>query len=85
MTAFGGRTSRLGRLLGQGYSYNDALEELAGETLEAVEVIRTVGGALPALEAQGVLTAGALPLMRYLFGLVEGEPAGEVPWGEFWE
>ena len=58
VTAFGGRTSRLGRLLGQGYSYAEALEELAGETLEAVEVIRTVGGALPALEAQGALTAG---------------------------
>lgn len=84
VTAFGGRTSRLGRLLGQGYSYGQALEALAGETLEAVEVIRTVGAALPELEQQGALIARALPLMRYLYRLVGGEPAGELPWDRFW-
>jgi len=83
VTAFGGRTARLGRLLGQGYSYEQALEELVGETLEAVEVIRTVGAAIPGLEEDSAIKPGALPLMRYLYHLVQGEPAGEIPWGEF--
>jgi glycerol-3-phosphate dehydrogenase (NAD(P)+) len=79
VTAVGGRTIRLGRLLGAGHSYAEARQMLAGETLEAAEIIRVMGQALPHLEAKGKLKPGELPLMRKLVDIVVGGGAAELP------
>ncbi len=39
VTVFGGRNSGLGKLLGKNYSYQQALQKLAGQTLEGVEIM----------------------------------------------
>ena len=56
VTVFGGRTVRLGKLLGSGLSFPEARERLAGETLESVEIISRVARALPKLERRGLLS-----------------------------
>ena len=38
VTAVGGRTIRLGRLLGAGHTYSEARQIMAGETLEGAEI-----------------------------------------------
>jgi glycerol-3-phosphate dehydrogenase (NAD(P)+) len=66
VTCMGGRTVRLGRLLGRGLTYNQARAEMAGETLESAFVIAQISKALPGLEARGLLGPDELPLTRCL-------------------
>ena len=66
VTCMGGRTVRLGRLLGKGLTYEQARAEMAGETLESAFVVAQIAKALPGLEARGLLGRDELPLMRCL-------------------
>jgi glycerol-3-phosphate dehydrogenase (NAD(P)+) len=76
VTCQGGRTVRLGKLLGMGRSYDEARQVMAGETLEGAEIVRLMGKALPTLVRRGRLAADELPLLRSLVGiLAHGRPA----------
>jgi glycerol-3-phosphate dehydrogenase (NAD(P)+) len=76
VTCMGGRTVRLGRLLGKGLNYEQARAELAGETLESAFVVAQIAKALPGLEAQELLGRDELPLMRCLCRVItENAPA----------
>jgi len=76
VTCVGGRTIRLGTLLGKGHSMLEAREMLAGLTLEGAEIIRNMGQAIPRLVAQGRLGVAELPLLRLLVDIVvRGRPA----------
>jgi len=75
VTCQGGRTVRLGRLLGMGHSLSEAREIMAGETLESAEIVRELGKALPGLVGRGRLGPDELPLLRMLVDvLVHGRP-----------
>ena len=83
VTSTGGRTVRLGHLLGAGHRYADARQILSGETLEAAEIIRMMGVALPGLTERGILSPDELPLFRALVDiLVHGHPA-QLPFDRF--
>ncbi|MEA3336694.1 MAG: glycerol-3-phosphate dehydrogenase [Chloroflexota bacterium] len=83
VTSMGGRTVRLGRLLGLGHSIDEALQIMAGETLESVYVIRQLGQALPGLTRQGLLAPGALPLMEALIDIIVAEQPAKIPLDAF--
>lgn len=70
VTCVGGRTIRLGTLLGKGHSIAEAREILAGLTLEGAEIIRVMGQALPRLEARSLLGPSELPLLRGLVAVI---------------
>jgi glycerol-3-phosphate dehydrogenase (NAD(P)+) len=72
VTAMGGRTVKLGRLVGSGKSYAEARSILEGETLEAAEIVKTMGILLPALEREGKIGPRELPLLRALVAVVVG-------------
>jgi glycerol-3-phosphate dehydrogenase (NAD(P)+) len=75
VTCQGGRTVRLGRLLGMGHSLVEAREMMAGETLESAEIVREMGKALPGLVQRGRLRPDELPMLRTLVDvLVHGRP-----------
>jgi glycerol-3-phosphate dehydrogenase (NAD(P)+) len=75
VTAQGGRTVRLGRLLGSGKSYREARQIMAGETLESAEIVHQMSKSLPALTEKGLLVAHELPLLHSLIDiLVYGKP-----------
>ena len=85
VTCQGGRTSRLGRWLGLGLDLEEAIEKMAGATLEALDIIRVIDSALPVLEAGGRLGGDELPLMRHLCDMVvRGECVG-VPFASFFK
>jgi glycerol-3-phosphate dehydrogenase (NAD(P)+) len=85
VTCQGGRTARLGKLLGLGHTYQEARRIMAGETLESAEVIRVMGQALPRLVARGLLSPEELPLLRRLIDVVvHGRPA-ELPLAGFFQ
>ncbi len=85
VTVFGGRTARLGRLLGKGIRYSEARKILAGETLESVEIIATVCRVLPLLEARGLAKAADFPLICRLNAIIQEEADPELPWELFFQ
>ena len=70
VTTQGGRNSRMGRLLGMGMSYSDAVEEMPGETIEGVDAVVAMMPAIDAMIAAGQLDVNALPLLRELHRIV---------------
>lgn len=75
VTCQGGRSVRLGKLLGLGHTFAEAREIMAGETLEAAESVKVMGEALPKLAARGMVSPEDFPLMRALVDIiVHGRP-----------
>jgi glycerol-3-phosphate dehydrogenase (NAD(P)+) len=85
VTSQGGRTVRLGRLLGAGHSLAEARQIMAGETLEAVEIIRAMSCALPKLVEGGTLAPDELPLMRALIDIVVYNQPVRLPFDRFFK
>jgi len=83
VTTSGGRSSRLGRWLGLGYSFEQAREKMKGETLESAELVRVLGSALAGLVARGKLKEGSLPLMAHLFEVIVGGKTVDMPFHLF--
>ena len=78
VTCMGGRTVRLGRLLGKGLTYEQARAEMAGETLESAFVVAQIAKALPGLEERGLLGRDELPLTRCLCRVITGNAPADV-------
>jgi glycerol-3-phosphate dehydrogenase (NAD(P)+) len=83
VTVFGGRTVRLGRLLGGGLPFAAALERMTGVTLESVEITRRVTRALPKLAARGLLKNGDFPLLNHLEEIINHGSPVRIPWDQF--
>ena len=82
VTCMGGRTVRLGRLLGKGLTYEQARTEMAEETLESAFVVAQIAKALPQLEARGVLGGDELPLTRALCRVITGNASLDLDFGQ---
>lgn len=82
VTCMGGRTMRLGTLLGKGYSYSQAREMMTGETLESVEIIRAMSATLPKMFERGVKPE-ELPLLRALIDVVVNGKPVDLPFEDF--
>ncbi|MDD3695123.1 MAG: glycerol-3-phosphate dehydrogenase [Lentisphaeria bacterium] len=85
VTVFGGRTRRLGTLLGKGLSYAEVKKKLAGVTLEAVAVIETVSAALRHRAAKNGLDLHQFPLLMHMESLLKGNTGKKLPWKQFGE
>ena len=83
VTVFGGRTVRLGKLLGQGVSFEDAKQQMAGVTLESVEIITRVARSLPKLAKRGLLNLYDFPLLLHLDEIVNQGMSVNIPWEKF--
>lgn len=79
VTCQGGRSNLLGKLLGEGFSYKDALKELSGVTLEAAFVIQQFAKAIPHLETSFRLKRSNLPLMYSLVDVIAKGEKLEIP------
>jgi len=75
VTCQGGRTVKMGRLLGLGHTYAEARQIMAGETLEGAAIVHVMASVVPRLVARGLVKADELPLLRILIDiLVHGRP-----------
>jgi len=83
VTSQGGRSMRLGRLLGLGHTYTEAREIMAGETLEAAEIVRVLGEALPKLTARGVIGSDDFPLLQALADVILHDKPAYLPLDAF--
>ncbi len=85
VTIYGGRTRKLGILLGRGLSIEDALAELQGVTLESVMITTRAASALRKLHERGLINMDEFPLLRHVDEVInQGRPVN-IPWKSFTE
>ena len=84
VTSMGGRNVKAGRYVGSGVPFSDVRDSLMkGVTLEGVNAIRVIGGALEPLTERGVIGAEDFPLCRYLYDVIERDAPLDMPWERF--
>lgn len=83
VTVFGGRTRKIGILLGEGMPFDDALAELKGVTLESIVIAARTARAVRALCAAGTVKAEEFPLLFHVDALVTGGEKVNIPWEAF--
>ncbi len=83
VTIFGGRTRKLGTLLGRGLPFSQAMEELSGITLESVAITERLISAVTKAFADGRLDAGQFPLLEHVANLLHEKPTGGIPFSRF--
>ena len=79
VTVFGGRTRRIGTLLGRGLTIKEAREILSGVTLESVAITQVV---IEALINRGVDLA-EFPLLSHIYDMITKGITVDVPWSKF--
>jgi len=85
VTSAGGRTMRLGRLLGEGKLYSQAQVLLEGVTLESVQVIREMSRALVIWEQKDLIRPRSFPLLRMLIDVVVNGKEISIPYDDFFK
>ena len=83
VTVYGGRTRKVGILLGKGLSIDEALNELQGVTLESLVVAARVARALKAKAAKGEINIDDFPLLMHVDSIVSEKKPVNIPWDEF--
>jgi len=83
VTVFGGRTRKIGTLLGRGLSFEKAMEELSGVTLESIVIATRTARAVKAMAVAGKADLDDFPLLRHVDAIInDGQPV-DVPWEKF--
>ena len=83
VTVYGGRNRKMGALLGQGYTYSEALQKLPGITMEGVVISIRAAKAVEQLAALGKLNMDDFPLLRHIKELLTDDAVVNIPWTAF--
>jgi len=83
VTVYGGRTRKIGTLLGQGYRFDEAMKELDGVTLESVVIATRTGEAVTTLIDAGKAKKEDFPLLLHVYDIITKELKVEIPWTTF--
>lgn len=83
VTVFGGRTRRIGTLLGMGMTFEEASKKLEGVTLESIMITTRTAKAVKEQIAAGKIPAGDFPLLLHIDELINGGKLVNIPWAGF--
>ncbi|MBQ3941876.1 MAG: glycerol-3-phosphate dehydrogenase, partial [Bacteroidales bacterium] len=83
VTVYGGRTRKIGILLGEGKSYQEALDILAGVTLESLVVARRVWAAMVRKAELGKADLSLYPMLAHAAAVLDQGKDAELPWEAF--
>ncbi len=83
VTIFGGRTRKLGTLLGRGLSFKEAMEELEGITLESVVITKRITSAMYKYEKMGLAKMSHFPLLAHISDIINNGAVVSIPWKSF--
>ena len=83
VTVYGGRTRKIGILLGEGKRYDEALDILAGVTLESLVVARRVANAIYRKAELGEVSLVDFPMMCHSKDVLDNGKDAELPWESF--
>lgn len=82
VTVYGGRTRLIGTLLGRGMSFDDAMAELKGVTLESIVIATRTARAVRALIAAGKAEASDYPLLLHIDDVINHGASVNIPWSQ---
>jgi glycerol-3-phosphate dehydrogenase (NAD(P)+) len=83
VTVFGGRSRSMGILLGRGLSFDKAMDELKGETLESVVIAQRTAAAIKKQIAKNCLKTEDFPLLLHINEIISNGAAVNIPWKQF--
>jgi len=83
VTVYGGRTRKIGTLLGMGHSFESAMQELSGVTLESVVIATRTGEAVRTLIDSGKAGEKDFPLLLHIYDIITGDARVDIPWKDF--
>ena len=83
VTVYGGRTRKVGILLGRGLNIDEALSQLNGVTLESLVVSRRVAKAVREASKAGDLNMGDFPMLMHIDDIIENKAKVDIPWEKF--
>ena len=83
VTVYGGRTRKIGILLGEGKTYDEAMEILAGVTLESLVVARRVAKAIYRKAELGLVELKDFPMLVHVENILEKNGDAQHPWESY--
>lgn len=83
VTVFGGRTRRIGTLLGEGDTLQEALAKLQGVTLESIVIATRTAVAVRQLISDGKASERDFPLMLHVDAILNEGAHVDIPWNAF--
>lgn len=83
VTVYGGRTRKIGTLLGRGLTFDEAMAELQGVTLESIVIATLSARAVQKKIAAGELDAKDFPLLQHIYEIIVEKKPVNVPWNKF--
>ena len=83
VTVYGGRTRKVGILLGEGKTYREAMEILSGVTLESLVVSRRVYSAIARKAELGKAKLADFPMLCHAAAVLDEGKDAELPWEMF--
>ncbi len=83
VTVYGGRTRKIGILLGEGKTYDEAIELLSGVTLESLVVSRRVFAAISKRAEKGEVDLKNYPMLCHVADVLDRGKDAQLPWESF--
>jgi Glycerol-3-phosphate dehydrogenase len=83
VTIFGGRTRKIGTLLGRGISFKKAIAELEGVTLESIVIATRTARYVQRLAERGSIKLKDFPLLMHVDDIINHGAAVAIPWADF--
>ena len=83
VTVAAGRSRTVGLLLGKGLSIDEVMEQLKGQTLEAVVIATRTARAVKALAKAGKVKESDFPLLMHVNALLNEGATLDIPWTDF--
>jgi len=83
VTVFGGRTRKIGTLLGKGYGFEAAMQELQGITLESVVIAERISKAILTFITSCKTIKKDFPLLLHIYDIISNNVKVDVPWKAF--
>lgn len=84
VTVFGGRTRKIGTLLGRGFSFEEAMEQLKGVTLESIVIATRTARSIRHMAERGLVKLRDFPLLMHVDSIINSDAsAADIPWKDF--
>ncbi|MBU3191181.1 glycerol-3-phosphate dehydrogenase [Clostridium bowmanii] len=84
VTVFGGRTRKVGTLLGQGFSIEESIKQLKGVTLESIVIATRTARGVRRLATRGIVKLSEFPLLMHVDNIINsGAATVDIPWKAF--
>jgi glycerol-3-phosphate dehydrogenase (NAD(P)+) len=83
VTVYGGRTRKIGILLGRGMDIDEAKQSLEGVTLESLVVAERVARAVRRAASLGRIDITNFPLLLHVDEIISNKAPVDIPWKQF--